>query len=184
MGLRITISEIVDDENKAVSEITNDEFGVNRSDEEDENEGAIVLTGHTVTEVRNLSETVPGRNGTQTKSVNAMQINGMFNVADQSKEQSNMTVFFDWHKRPAHDKKAYKRIPVSHRTGGDIEVDNITFDKAFVVSYKEKATNKKGTIEFVAVIRRFDERAVPSIAPGIFDEEVRLEKQNSQVTFM
>jgi len=161
MGLKITISEIIDEENEISTVRQDDEPELDWDDEEVEEETDVVLTGHTVTSVRNIVEDVFGRNMEQSRAVNAIEICGKFNIADRSKEHSNLFVFFDWFKRASHNSETYKRIEVSQRTGGNIEYENVTFEKAFVVSYWEKGTNKKGTVEFQAIIRRFNERIMP-----------------------
>jgi len=161
MGLRITISEIAEENAEIERKNLNDELGFDDDEERDE-AGAIILTSHTVKNCKGVVEDVPGKSIFASRAVNAIELSGIFNIADQSQEHANVCALFDWFKTVSHDKRTYKKIEVSRRTGGNVEYENITFDRAFVVDYKENASIKHGTVEFGVFVRRFedDEEAV------------------------
>ena len=155
MGLKIKISEIAEENAKVENVNLGDE--INWDDKEQDEPGATILTAHTVKNCRGIVEDVPGRSIFASRAVNAIELSGIFNVADPSQEHMDVFVLFDWFKRASHDTETYKRIEVSRRTGGNVEYENITFERAFVVDYLEKGTNKKGMVEFEALIRKVEE---------------------------
>ena len=155
MALRITISEIGEENLKDA--LGNPDDDLDWDDEAEENETGIVLTDHTVVNCKHIVEDMPGRNEFLSKYIQAIEISGRYNVADPTKERENVKVLFDWYKKTARDKEAYKKIEVSFRDVNNVEYKSVTFEKAFIVDGRRKGSNKEGIIEFFTLIRSFDE---------------------------
>ena len=123
----------------------------------DESEAGIVLTDHTIYNCKSIIEDIPGRNLFLSRYINAIELNGKYNIADPTKERKNVNHLFEWFKKTAQEEETYKKIEVSFRDVNNEEYKNIVFEKCFMVNYLEKGSNKEGTVEFYAFIRNFDE---------------------------
>ena len=157
MGLKITISEIVEESivDDAIDDTSDDGYA-DRYNEEEDDETCVVLTSYTVKDCKRVTEDISGRNEFLSKYICGVELNGRFSIADPSKERLSVNELFEWYKKPAHEKEAYKKIDICYLDVNNQEYDRITFNKAFVVNYFEKGTLDTGTIEFKAFIRNFD----------------------------
>lgn len=117
----------------------------------------ISITDFTIIDYKKVIEDIEGKNEFLSRNITAIELFGKYSLFDESKEAEEVNKISIWSKFTSHEEEAYKRVEISLSDNIGNIYETIIFEKAFLISYYEKQSKKKGLLDYYTFIRKIDD---------------------------
>ncbi len=103
----------------------------------------IDLTDFTIIDCIKKCEDIKGKNEYLSRNIIAIELFGKYSIFDKAKESLEVDKLSKWSKITAHEKEAYGEVELKQYDTNNKLYDTLTFEKAFIIEYKENYSYEK-----------------------------------------